>query len=176
MAGLTIISGSPASGKSTLAGSLAAAHSSGLHFQTDTFYRFPAHPIDPSTIESQHQNTVIMQAIGRATSAFVEGGYEVYLDGIVGPWFIETLLSNCGNIKTIDYVILSASVEISLERAIGRNDDASLDQVKHMHKAFEKHQGYLQHRLDTTGISAAEVQSQFLAKRERLEFRLSSSG
>jgi len=176
MAGLSIISGSPASGKSTLARSLAQAHSAGLHFQTDTFYQFPAHPVDPTTIESRHQNTVIMQAIGRATSAFVDGGYEVYLDGVIGPWFIDTLLLDCGNIKTIDYVILTASIETSVERAIGRNDDTSLDQVRHMHKAFEEEQGYLQHRLDTTGLSAAEVQSRFLAKFGRLDFRLSDKG
>jgi hypothetical protein len=59
---------------------------------SDLFYEFPARPIDPTVPASRHQNTVIMRALGRASQTFAEGGYDVALDGVFGPWFLPVLL------------------------------------------------------------------------------------
>ena len=37
--------------------------------------------------ESNAQNGVVIEAFLESAKRFVRGGYDVYVDGIVGPWF-----------------------------------------------------------------------------------------
>ena len=92
-----------------------------LHFVTDTFYHFPAHPLDPTTEEAHTQNATIMHAIGRAAAAFVEGGYEVFLDGVVGPWFLPRLVREWDAVARVEYVILQATLAEELARVLRRD-------------------------------------------------------
>ena len=118
MASITIISGCPGTGKTTLSRALARAAPAGLHLITDTFYHFPAHPLDPTTPESHAQNTTIITKIGRAADASGEGGYDVFLDGVVGPWFLQ----RCSMSGTLGYawshVILRATLAEELARVL----------------------------------------------------------
>lgn len=52
---VTIISGCSGSGKTSLAQALADASGRGVHLETDLFYRFLAHPLNPSKPEIQDQ-------------------------------------------------------------------------------------------------------------------------
>ena len=72
MASITIVSGCPGSGKTTLAKGLAGLASEGLHLPSDLFYDFPAAPIDPTLAESHHQNLVVMRALARSARAFAQ--------------------------------------------------------------------------------------------------------
>jgi cytidylate kinase len=174
MASITIISGGLGTGKTTLSRALAYATPAGLHLITDTFYHFPAYPLDPTTSESHAQNTTIMTAIGRAAGAFVEGGYDVFLDGVVGPWFLPTLLRACdaGAGAGVEYVILQATLEEALARVLRRDGPATRARVYAMHEAFAAVEGYAKHCIDTTARSAEAVRAEFLQRRRNGEFLL----
>ena len=175
MASIMIISGCLGTGKTTLSRALAQAAPTGLHFVTDTFYQFPAHPLDPTTDEAHTQNTTIIRAVGRAASAFVEGGYEVFLDGVIGPWFLPTLLREWDAGIPVEYVILRASLAEELARVWRRDGPATQTRVYNMHDAFEDLAKYEQHVIETTGRVPEEVYATCLARRHRQEFVLNTA-
>jgi cytidylate kinase len=175
MASLTIISGGLGTGKTTLCRALAEAAPTGLHLVTDTFYHFPAHPLDPTTPASHAQNTTIMSAIGRAAAAFVEGGYDVFVDGVVGPWFLPTLLHEWGAMPGVEYVILQATRAEALARVLRRDGPATSARVHAMHKAFADLDGYARHVIETTGRSAEAVRAEYIERQQRRDFWLDAS-
>jgi cytidylate kinase len=172
MASMTIISGGLGTGKTALSRALAQAESAGLHLLTDTFYLFPAHPLDPTTEEAHAQNTTIMRAIGRAAAAFVEGGYTVFLDGVVGPWFLPTLLHAWDTEIRVEYVILQATLAEALARVLRRDGPATQARVYTMHEAFAELTGYARHSIETTGRSAEDVRTEYRERHHRGEFWL----
>jgi cytidylate kinase len=175
MASITIISGCLGTGKTTLAKALADAEPAGLHFVTDTFYHFPAHPLDPTTAEAHAQNATIMRAIGRAAAAFVEGGYEVFLDGVIGPWFLPTLLREWNAVAHVEYVILRATLAEELARVLRRDGPATQTRVYNMHDAFADLAGYAQHIIETTGRLPEDVRAEYLSRRRRYAFVLDTT-
>jgi cytidylate kinase len=176
MASITIISGCPGTGKTTLSRALADAEGAGLHLVTDTFYHFPAHPLDPTTPASHAQNTTIMRAIGRATAAFVEGGYDVFVDGVIGPWFLPTLLIEWSAVLRVEYVILQATLAEELARVLRRDGPATQARVQAMHKAFAERGGDARHVIETTGRSAAAVRAEYIQRHHRRDFLLDTRG
>lgn len=82
-----ILTGPPAAGKSTLAARLAAnAAIPTVLLTTDEFYRsIRTGFIAPYLPESQQQNEVVVDAIVATVERFARGGYDVVVDGIVGP-------------------------------------------------------------------------------------------
>lgn len=167
MSGVVIVSGCPGSGKTTLAGSLAMRSTMGVHLVTDTFYDFLAHPLDPSTPESHAQNTAVVRAFLRAARSFADDGYEVFVDAVLGPWWLEViddLVPGC------EYVLLHADLETVLRRTRERlHQPASERLVRTMHAQFERYPAAC--RLETGGRSADAVLEEFLARRAAADFR-----
>ncbi|MEN8161221.1 MAG: AAA family ATPase [Myxococcota bacterium] len=153
MPSLTIVSGCPGSGKTTLSAALAAALPTGLHIPSDLFYGFPTRPIDPTRPESQHQNTVIMRALGRAARTFAEGGYDVVLDGVVGPWFLPVLVAELGDAAPISYVLLEVPEAAAVERVRRRDEPGASPGVRHIVAAFADAPGFDAHRIDARALS-----------------------
>ena len=165
MASITIISGGLGAGKTTLSSALAHAAPAGLHLITDVFYTFPAYPVDPTTEEAHTQNTTIIKAIGRAAAAFAEGGYDVVLDGVVGPWFLPTLLGEWPHPIDVAYVILQARLDVALARVLGRDGTATQTQVRHMHEAFADLGSYPGHVIETSDQLPEAVCAAFIQRR-----------
>jgi cytidylate kinase len=153
LASITIVSGCPGSGKTTLSSALADTLPNGLHILSDLFYEFPARPIDPTQAESHHQNTVIMRALGRAARTFAEGGYDVVLDGVIGPWFLPVLVAELGGTEPLSYVLLEISEAEAVARVRGREGPGASAGVRHMVAAFAEAPGFDAHRLDTRALS-----------------------
>lgn len=173
MALVTIVSGCPGAGKTTLSRELALLADQGLHVVSDTFYKFPVRPLDPTTPESQRQNTSIMRALGRAADAFAEDGYSVVIDGVIGPWLLPVLVRELSPHVLLEYVVLQVALEQALARVRQREGQGRSAGVVHMHRAFSD-LGQLEHcTLDTSAASPEEVISAFLAGRRRGEFKVS---
>ena len=136
MASLVIVSGCPGSGKTTLAASLAREATKGLHIESDVFYGFPAKPINPTEPDANRQNGVIMTALGRSSGAFLEGGYDVFLEGVVGPWFLPRVLAELPRHQEVSYLLLRVPESEALRRVREREGAGRSPMVRAMAPAF----------------------------------------
>jgi len=169
---VTIVTGAPGTGKTTFSKRLAAESARGIHFVSDVFYGFPAHPIDPTKPESQEQNSAIVCAAGRAAGAFAERGFPVVLDGIFGPWFLPELRHALPDGVETEYVVLRAPLEISLERVRRRDGRGASAKVEHMHRAFAKLGPFAGHAIESTSATSDALLVTFLEGRSQGRFRL----
>ena len=85
MTSVVILTGSPGSEKTTIARTLVAESPQGLHLVSDKYCELISHRMNPTQPKSDHQNTVVMHSLASSVRTFAEGGYRVYLDGIIGP-------------------------------------------------------------------------------------------
>jgi tRNA uridine 5-carbamoylmethylation protein Kti12 len=161
MASIVVITGCPGSGKTTIARRLADEQETGIHLQVDDFFDGVAHPIDPTKPESHRQNEIVIKAASAAASVFAAGDYRVFVDGIIGPWFIQTFVQALPPSQTCHYVILTAPLDETLRRALARQDADKFgpEGVRHMHNSFSNPGDYEKHRLATDGLSVPETVS-----------------
>ncbi|WP_181725445.1 hypothetical protein [Nocardia gipuzkoensis] len=65
------------------------ASSPAVHLTTDQFYRsIRSGFVLPFLPAAHRQNEVVIDAIVATVTTFARGGYDVVVDGIVGPWFL----------------------------------------------------------------------------------------
>ena len=131
-----LICGSPGCGKTTLCSKLAELDEKGVHLHTDDFFGYLAHKIDPSKPSSRAQNVTVVRAYCSAARAFVEDGYFVFVDGVIGPWLHSMIFSLLG---PFDYILLHASLPETLSRIANRSSQASAHPsvAERMHQQFE---------------------------------------
>lgn len=85
---IVIISGPPGSGKSSVARRLAenSAYERAIHMHTDDFYQYVRKGYISTWLpEAREQNVVILEAFTASATRYALGGYEVIVDGIIGP-------------------------------------------------------------------------------------------
>ena len=157
MFSLTIISGAPGSGKTTLAKSLADRSKQGVHIPTDDFFGFVRHKQDPSQPGSERQNEAILNAWCSAALAYKNAGYEVFIDGVIGPWWFDQLREQFGSFR---YVLLKCDLNQSLARVVARQDQGSAtpDVVRRMHDQFKPIEvDFVRHLIQTSGLMPKDV-------------------
>lgn len=136
-----ILTGPPGAGKTAIADVLAgSAQRPTVHMRTDTFYRWiRAGYVAPYLPEAAHQNEIVIAAIAEAAARYACGGYDVIVDGIVGPWFLDALLAvfRRDDIAT-SYVVLRPRLDVTLSRATERGaDELTLaEPISQMHTQF----------------------------------------
>lgn len=158
MSGITIVTGSPGAGKTTLAHHVSTRHPRGLHIPADLFYTFPAHWVPPVLPEAHEQNAAVIAAVSRTAAAFASRRYEVFLDGIIGPWFLPVVAAELGATGIpIEYVVLQVSLDQAIRRATSRTRPGSEAVVRQMHAQFQELGDYASHVFDTTDLGIDDV-------------------
>jgi predicted kinase len=160
---LHIIKGGPGTGKSTLAAQLArdSALEKSIHLHTDDFYHYLSKGyIPPYMPESNEQNRIVIDAILATATRFAQGGYDVLVDGITGPWFLAPWVDAARAGTEVHYIVLRAAEEETLRRTVARDKldrETNTAVVKAMWQQFAALGEYERHAVDTTALTAAET-------------------
>ena len=131
--------------------------------------------IPPHLPGSEEQNLVVIEAFLEAAKRFARGGYDVIVDGIVGPWFLDPWKKAAQEKYEVHYFILRASKEETLRRAIARaklDRELNIELVETMWDQF-RHLGHCErYALDTTELSVEETVSTIQEKIDERSYLL----
>jgi hypothetical protein len=95
--------------------------------------------------------------VAAAAAATAGGGYVVVVDGIVGPWFLDTFRAAWAVPTPLHYVVLRPRAEVALRRAQARAGDILTDAevIRQMYEAFRHLGAYERHVVDNSAQPAA---------------------
>ncbi len=153
---IIIITGAPATGKTTTAAIIAKESDleKSVHMHTDDFYHYLIKgAIPPHLPESDNQNLVVIEAFLAAAKRYAQDGYDVIVDGIIGPWFLEPWLNVVQEHYEVHYIILRANKKETMKRAIERSKldrEANIELVETMWEQFTNLGMYEKNVIDTT--------------------------
>lgn len=84
---------------------------------TDDFYHYLCKgALAPHLSETDGQNLIVIEAFLKAAKRYGRGGYDVIVDGVVGPWFLEPWRGGVREGYEVHYVILRAGKEETFKR------------------------------------------------------------
>ena len=162
---IIVITGSPGTGKTTTASTVAKESDleKSVHMHTDDFYHYLSKgAIPPYLPESNEQNLIVIEAFLEAAKRYARGGYDVIVDGIIGPWFLKPWQSLVREHYEVHYIILRASKEETLKRAVERSKldrKTNIELVETMWEQFCNLGIYESNVVDTTNYSIQETVS-----------------
>lgn len=153
---IVVITGAPGTGKTTASGIVAKESDmeKSVHMHTDDFYHYLSKGmIPPHLPESNEQNLIVIEAFLEAAKRYVRGGYDVIVDGIIGPWFLEPWLKVVQEGYEVHYIVLRANKEETMKRAVERSKldrETNIELVNVMWEQFSDLGVYEENVIETT--------------------------
>jgi chloramphenicol 3-O-phosphotransferase len=166
---VVLVSGPAGAGKSSVARQLAQASlgERAVHLHTDDFYAAIVKGfLDPRSAEAHAQNVVVVEAFTASAKRFAQGGFEVVVDGVVGPWFLEPWQALVREGIDVHYIILRPDQATTLARGTTRTAPGALTDARaigDIWQAFADLGPFEAHALDTTTLALEETLAQVRA-------------
>lgn len=127
---------------------------------------------------SEHQNRVVVEALGAAASEYAVGGYFVVLDAVIGPWLL-TAATRAALERGCDlhYVVLRPRRQTTMVRAVARGGDALVDPspVAAMYDAFVGLGAFERYVVDSSRLTVTATADVVLTRVEAGQSRLDPS-
>ena len=116
--------------------------------------------IPPHFPESNEQNAVVIEAFLAVAKRYARGGYDVIVDGLVGPWFLAPWRAIVREGYAVHYIVLRASKEATWKRAVERSKldrETNVELVETMWEQFCSLGIYESNVVETTKQSVRET-------------------
>lgn len=164
---IVVLTGPPGAGKSSVGGILAEKFPLSAHLVADTFWGFlRSGRIPPHFPQAHRQNGVVTDVVAEAACGYARGGYSVVYDGVLGPWFLTTLVEKCARqddrrgTVALHYVVLRPDEETTVRRARARTGEHALTDpgpVRSLHRQFLDLGPLEPHVVDSSALTAEET-------------------
>lgn len=162
MSSVLLLTGPSGSGKTTVAKLVATgAERQTMHLTTDEYYRgIRTGFVAPYLPGAQRQNEVVVDAIVATVGVYARGGYDVVVDGIIGPWFLAPFRKAADQDGwSMAYVVLRPDLTTTLRRGQDRPEPELTDAeaLQGLHGAFADLGALESHAIDTTRLDAVQT-------------------
>jgi len=170
---ILILSGAPGSGKTTTARALATKPGAPkVHLHSDDFWHFIKNgAIAPYLPEAHEQNRMVMDILARAAEGYANGGYFVVVDGIIGPWFLQSFKALA---VPLHYIVLRPHLDVAIQRCRERGGDTLTDPgtITALYQQLASLGELERHSLQTGGLDPEETLRAVMEALESGAFRL----
>ena len=123
---IIIITGTPGSGKSTVAKELLQRYEFGFHIPIDDLREWVvsgiAHPLPEWTSETTRQFDLGYQAAAHLAGLYARAGFAVAIDQVIYPGDVRKYFGSLSSEFTIHKIFLQPNVEVALERNASRKN------------------------------------------------------
>ena len=119
---LLLLTGSPGSGKTTVAPLVADRQRPSACLDLDWFFaKLRRGAVEPWEAAAHQQNRVVLTAAAEAVSAFAQGGYFTVAEGILYPFMLDLFAVACEPHRiTLNYAVLRAPIGTVQQRVQDR--------------------------------------------------------
>jgi broad-specificity NMP kinase len=178
---LLLLTGSPGTGKTTVAPLVADRHDLSVCLDLDWFFaKLRRGAIEPWREEAHTQNRVVLSAAAEAVATFAAGGYFTVGEGILYPFMLDLFAVACEQRDlAVSYAVLRAPIDLVQQRVRDRTTEprhagalADADVVEDLWTQFESHGVAERHRIDVGARSPAQVADDIDSRMEAGDLRL----